>query len=308
MATSGSIDYSRNRDEIIKGALRLVGKHSRGRTLSAEDTADANEALNVMIKAWQAQGIRLWKLKESTLFITKGTASYSLSGAHCTHTYVETDVKVAGAASASTIDVDTITGMASADNIGIELDDGTFHWTTINGAPSGDTVTLTDVLPSAAAVDNTVYTYTTKINRPLKIIDARRKDTNDIPIEVVSRKEYFDQPNKTSTGKVNLIYYDPQLTTGTLYIWPTGSEVDDKIQFTTLLSIEDFDSASDDADFPQEWLLALKWSLASELGPEYGLDLDRQRYVDSRARFYRTEAAEFDTELASTQFVVDNNG
>jgi hypothetical protein len=44
-----------------------------------------------------------------------------------------------------------VTGVATTYNIGVQLDDGTFQWTTVNGAPSGSTVTLTAVLTDSAA-------------------------------------------------------------------------------------------------------------------------------------------------------------
>ena len=305
MALSGSTDYNRTRDELINGALRLIGKAGRGKTPSSEDTNDAAEALELMVKAWQGQGIHLWKLKEATFFPIKGTADYSLPGAHCTHTYVETDMKVAGVATDSTIDVDSITGMSSGDYIGVQLDSGAMQWTTINGAPAGDTVTLTDNLTGASAIDNTVYTYTTKIVRPLRVIDARRKDSSDVPIEVVSRQEYYELPNKTSTGSINQCYYDPQLTTGKFHIWPTGSAADDKIEITLMLPIEDFDSTNADPDFPQEWLETLKFNLASRLGVEYGLELNRQMYIDAKADKMLVEISGFDDESGSVYFEVE---
>jgi len=305
MATSGSTDFTRTRNELLNGALRLIGKSGRGKTASAADIDDAAEALELMVKAWQASGVHLWKLKEATLFVTKGTASYSLPGANCTLSYVETAMKVAGVATDLTIDVDSITGLTTGDYIGIALDDGTSHWTTINGAPAGDTVTITDALPSAVAIDNKVYAYTTQIIRPLRVQDARRNDSSDVPIEVVSRQEYYELPNKTTTGSVNQVYYDPQLTTGSLKIWPTGSTAIDKVGLTLMMPIEDFDSSNINADFPQEWLRAIKWNLAADLGPEYGLDLRRQTYIDARARMFLEDVSDFDAEGGSVYFEVE---
>jgi len=305
MATSGSIDYTRTRNELLIGALRLIGKSGRGKTHSAADIDDAAEALELMIKAWQATGIHLWKVKHATLFITKGTGSYDLTGSHCTLDYVRTEVKVAASSGASTIDVDSITGISDGDYIGIELDDGTMQWTTINGAPAGDTITLTDVTTDTVAIDNTVYTYTTQLVRPLKMIDARRISDNDIQIDVVSREEYFTLPTKTATGEVNQVYYDPQLGAGKLYIWPTGSKADDRVQLTFMMPIEDFDSANITPDFPQEWLEAIKFSLASRLGLEYGIELKKQLYLDARAGKMLFDVEDFDEESTSVYFQVE---
>lgn len=305
MATSSSTNFNLSRDDLLMGALRLVGKGGRGKTPSASDMADAAEALELMVKSLQATGVHLWKVQEATLFLDKGVASYSLPSANCTQSYVSTTMKVAGVATDLTIDVNSITGMTTADYIGIELDDGTMHWTTINGAPSGDTVTITVALPSAAAISNTVYAYTTQIVRPLKALSARRIGASDIDIDVVSRDEYFMLPNKLSTGEVNQVYYDPQLTTSKVYVWPTGNNADDRIEITFMMPIEDFDSSAITPDFPQEWLLPLKWGVASLLGPEYGLDLNRQMYLDSRATAFMQNANDFDEEYASVYFTVE---
>ena len=68
-----------------------------------------------------------------------------------------TRVKVAGSEGDSTIDVNSISGISDNDSIGITLDSGTVQWTTVDGTPSGDTVTLADSLDGDAAVGNTVY-------------------------------------------------------------------------------------------------------------------------------------------------------
>ena len=193
MATSGSYDFSVNCLEIIKGALRLIGAIATGETPAAAEISDAKEALDMMTKAWQAEGIGLWLNQEVTLFLEYAERSYTLgpSGDHCAATSVKTEIKTAAASGAGTIDVDSITGISDGDNIGIELDDGTLQWTTVNGAPSGDTITLTAVLAGAAAVDNHVYAYTNKIPRPLEIIEARRvyADDTEVPVDIVSRAE-----------------------------------------------------------------------------------------------------------------------
>jgi len=306
MTTSNSIDFNPNRDALLKGALRLVGRAGRGKTPSSADMSDAAEAFNLFVKALQGTGAKLWKVQAATLFVTKGMASYSLTGSHCTQSYVSTKMKTAGAASDSTIDVDSITGITSGDYVGVELDDGTMQWTTISGVPTGDTVPLTTSLTSASAVDNTVYTYTTQLLRPLKAIAARRINVNDVDIDVISRDEYFRLPTKTASGQVNQVYYDPQLGTSKLYIWPTGSQPDDRVEIDFMMPIEDLDSSTDTADFPQEWLLAIKFGIASLLGPEKGLKLDRQLYLDSRATAYLENVMGFDEEYASVYFQVES--
>ena len=305
MSTSNSTDFNLTRDELLTGALRIIGKAGRGKTLSSADLSDAAEALELMIKQLQATGVHIWKELEATLFVEKGTAEYSLPGANCTLDYVTTSMKVAGVATDSTIDVSSITGLTDADFIGIELDDGTMQWTTINGVPSGDTVTLTASLTGATAIFNTIYAYTTKIVRPLKAISVRRQSDNDINIDIVSKEEYLRLPIKDSVGQVNTVFYNPLLETGKLFIWPTGNSATDRVQISFMMPLEDMDSANITPDFPQEWLLALKFGVASLLGPEYGLDLNRQMYIDSRAAAFLQVVRDFDEEYSSVYFAIE---
>lgn len=306
MATSNSTDFNLTRDELLLGALRLVGKSGRGKTPSSADIADAAEAMELMVKSLQATGAHLWKERDATLFVEKGTASYSIPSANITESYVTTSMKVAGVTTDGTIDVNSITGLTSGDFIGIQLDNGTMQWTTINGIPAGDTVTLTDNLTDASAISNTVYAYTTKIVRPLKLISARRINENDVDIDVVSKDEYKTLPTKDAAGQVNQVYYDPQLETGKLYIWPTGNLPTDRVETTFMMPIENAGESNDNPDFPQEWLLALKFGIASLLGPEYGIKLDRQTYIDNRASLYMKAAIDFDEEYSSVYFQVES--
>ena len=52
---------------------------------------------------------------------------------------------------------------------------------------------LDSLLSGAASVDNHVYSYTSKIQRPLEIIEVRRisVDDTDVPLEILSRDEYM---------------------------------------------------------------------------------------------------------------------
>lgn len=79
MATSGSTNYSVTRDDIIKRALRIVGAIGQGETPSTDATSEAALALNEIVKEWQADGMQLWKYKESTaITLVAGTNSYNI--------------------------------------------------------------------------------------------------------------------------------------------------------------------------------------------------------------------------------------
>jgi hypothetical protein len=285
MTTSGTTTFSRNRDQIIKSALRKVSAFESGETPDAESVNDASDALNTMIKHWQGNGVQIWRTTEAVLFPQLGQVRYSIGSAstdHATESWVETALTTAAADGASTVVLDSVTGVATTYKIGVQLDDGTLHWTTVNGAPSGTTVTLTAVLTDSAALGNRVIVYQTNLVRPLKIISARRYNfasAIDTPVEEMDRVEYQDMPNKTSTGAVN--------------------------KMTIARAIEDFTVAGDDADLPQEWIRAIEWGLADEIADEYDVPDPKRSRIERRAAQYLNEANWWERELLDIQFVPD---
>lgn len=303
MATSGSIDFNLARNQLIRSALR---KHGHTST-HASEYADAAEDLNVMLKHWQTQGFKLWKRAEATLFLQKSSQSYSLgsTGTHATESYVSTTVGTAYSAG-TTLVLASTSGMTAGDNIGVELDGGTREWKTILSVDSATDVTLSGALSGAAAVGNTVYTYTTKISRPLRVENVRLaySDGSEIPVHVISRAEYMDRPNKANSGAVVEVHYQPTLTNGTLYVWPTTDDVDNVLKFTYLKPIEDFDALGDDMDLPQEWTRAIIWNLAAEMITTFGTpDPDASR-IEARAALFLNEVTMFDAEDAPVQFCI----
>ncbi len=141
--------------------------------------------------------------------------------------------------------------------------------------------------------------------KPMRVISVRRRVTSgstDTPLSEMSRQEYYDTPNKTSDSVPVSFYYDPQRTTGTLYVWPrpsTATAAAQTLQVTYLRRMEDFDGSSDDADLPQEWLQALAYALASELALKYGVDRDIRSNIEARAAGLYGQLSGWDNEPAS---------
>lgn len=314
MATSGTTTFSRNRDQLIAAALRKISAFESGETPDDQSVQDASAALNTMVKHWQATGIHIWRTTEAILFPQLGQVRYTLGSTstdHATETYVETALTSAAALGASTIVLDSVTGVATTYNIGVQLDDGTIQWTTVNGAPSGHTVTLAAVLTDSAALGNRVLVYQTNLIRPLKILDARRYNFDsaiDVPLSESDRIEYQEMPNKTSTGAVNSFYYDRRggaNANGLVYLWPSPATVDEAIKMTVARPIQDFTAAGDDADLPQEWIRAIEWGLADELADEYDVPEPKRTRIERRAAQYLAEANWWERDLVSIEFVPD---
>ena len=309
MATSGSANFNQTRNEIINDAFQLAGIYGVGRTISGEDMIFAHNLLNKMVKTWQAQGLHLWTKEEGVLFIADTTASYTLSSDSSSARVtlksdeVTTQLNGAAASGATSLTVDTTTSMATSDNIGIVLDDDTIHWTTISTIPTSTTLTIATGLASAAADNNNVYTFTSRINKPMRILSARRLEgvgTNEssIALHKLSHEEYFDIPNKNNNGIPNSWYYNPDISTGTFYLWPRPNDPQYRIDFTFERSIEDFDASTDNADFPAEWLEVITYQLASRLCTPFGQSAKFQELV-SIAGDLIENVRSFDNEVGS---------
>lgn len=107
---------------------------------------------------------------------------------------------------------------------------------------------------------------------PFDITDARitRTASNELPMERLTREEYFALPNKTSTGYPTQYFYDRQRDNGTLYVWPSPDVGAGTFGFTYRRRIMDIDAATDNTDLPPEWEKAITENLAYDLIAPYG--------------------------------------
>jgi len=236
MSRSGSYDFNVTRDELIKAAFRLIGVGHRGESVPADEMNDAAQALNIMLKAWQADGLQLWKRAEASIMLSAGTSTYTLG-------------------------------------------------------PTGSIV----------------------MQRPLRILEAVRRDSSniDVPLNKLSKNEYWGLSDKSSTGTPVSYHYDPQLDNGKLYLWqtPNASAASEyTIEIVYHLPVEDMDSSTNNFDYPVEWLEAIKFGLALRLAPEYGIDTPYQYRLQGQFDEIYDKALSWDTENTSVYFQPDYQG
>jgi len=303
MSTSGSTDFAITRDNLINLAHQHVGLIGEGESASTNQTTEAALLLNMIVKARQADGMPLWALKRGYILPITGVSSITAGSSHVVTSYVTTTLTADSAASDTTLTVTSITGISNAHVIGIELDDGSVDWTTVNGAPSGTTVTITTGVTTLASSGNRIYTYATtaRVTRPLKILSANRLTSSDdisAPIRVIPKDEYFNLTNRTQEGQITQLYYDPQLT-GVFYFWPRFQNGDTVIEFTYHRPYEDFDATGDNPDFPQHWYMPLMLELAWVLAPKGGLPIEERSALFKEAQFYIEQARQGDPEQGS---------
>ena len=246
MATSGSVSFNLTSLQIINKAVGKIGVKVAEQALQPDEEQDGIDTLNLMIKAWAAQGLHLWAKDEGVLFLDVGKTDYNLGpdGDEATQLddFIGTTTTNDEIALATVIEVPDTTGMVANDNIGIELDSAVRHWTTIVSIVPNVSITITTGIPSASKSGSTVFTFTNLIELPNRVLSCRRKtfsDDNEIPVIKWSRDQYFNQVNKVSQGTVVNCYYSPQLTNGRMYVWQTASNVNDFLRFTFERQLED---------------------------------------------------------------------
>ena len=229
MALSNSTDFTVTRDQLITGALRIVGAVAQGETPTATQVTEAAEALNMLAKAWQADGMPLWNIREYSLTLVAGQATYSVSP------------------------------------------------------------------------------------KLLKVIQAYNHSTSgtDVPMRIITRDEYNRLGNKTSSGNPIQIFCNPLQTTTEVKVFPVPTSVEaaaNTIKLTYQKQFDDFDTSTDNPEFPNEWFDALKFGLAHRLAAEYGMELNDRRQLMQEAVILKQEALHYGTEEGSILLGVDMRG
>lgn len=292
MATSGSWNFSLTAADIIKAAYEDLGVIEPGGTVSSADSTMALTRLNMLVKQWQgssdlAPGLKVWTRERITLFLAKGQQTYTIGPAstdsRATTQYGRTTLSGAEAANQTTLSItsntDTTTypgttvTMTNGDIIGVELNDGTIHWTTISGTPSA-TADIASSLPSAAAAGNYVWWFTSRAQRFPTLDSAvlRDENLNDTALSVFreAREYELGVANKYADGDPTTILVEPRRLNTRITLDSQPTDVTKQIVLTVLYPAEDYDATTDDIAFPQEWYAALSWELAFRLSPSVG--------------------------------------
>lgn len=115
--------------------------------------------------------------------------------------------------------------------------------------------------------------------------------------------------NKYTTGQPIQFYYDVQNTYGDLYLFPVPDDIaagsGNYVRIVYQRPFEDFDSSSDEPDFPQEWFDALKFNLALRLATEYGVAPEQFNMIRAMARETKDAALMFGLEEGSLFFNIE---
>jgi hypothetical protein len=288
MATSGVRSFNVSRNDVIYLALEDIRAYSP----DFEDPVPAaltraNKRLNMMIKAWQAAGVGLWLNDFIQVPLQGGTPKYTLNNGPSSRYMIYQTLAVSAASGAATITLTDASSISATDIIGIETDSNYTHWTTVNGAPVGNVVTLTAVLTAAAAAGNSVFSYLASevLVKPIDVngvylwtpdgSEVTMMGTITLPggtmqaLTPMSRPEYLSLPNTYSSGPPTMYYFDRQLADADLYVWPVHTDMSCVLIVDCRIPVQDFVNIDDNPDFPVEWADALHYNLALRLAPAY---------------------------------------
>ena len=297
-----SYNYTLNRDLAIREAYFKVGVGVSGEPIDADLVNDASVVLNVMLKAWQAYGLKLWKRKRENFTLVSGKNAYTMGQ------------KSAGTATTDSLNklVDAganfVTDKIAVGDIAYNITDGTSG--AVTAVDSTTTLSFaTDLFPDGDEKYE-ISSADVSIPRPLMIVECDRKDTsnNEVSMDFLTLNEYSALANKTSPGTPVNYHYDPTLNNGTFYVWPTPdatAATNYTISIVTNEPIADVDNSTDDFDFPSEWLEAIIYGLAYRLAPNHGLAQTERAMLKGDMNDAVELVREYDVEEGSVMFQVE---
>lgn len=311
MATSGVYDLTLQAGEIFAEAFDMLQSAADGESLTADMEKRASRSLNILISEIQSQGIHLWTYTEGTLFLQKGQFEYDFNDAttRLTNNLIRDALAADAAAPASTIEVVDGTKFTDGDKIGVVLADRSIFFTTVDGAPAGDVVTLAAPTTGAAIRGTEVYAYNDTFMPISRTLDIRRadSDTLELPMNMEPRDRYYEQPNKTDLGVPVIAYYSRQIPQGEMLIWAAPNDAGTLINFTYERKIQIVTKAADDVDFPQYWIPALTANLAKALMPKYGASQGAAQYVNAEAKRTMDQALSYDNAIYGHEIRIINS-
>jgi len=86
--------FSISRDQLITTALRKIGVVAQGEVATTDQISEAAMALNLLVKAWEADGMPLWALRTTPIPLVAGQTSYNIGIGITNHVVTDKPLKV----------------------------------------------------------------------------------------------------------------------------------------------------------------------------------------------------------------------
>ena len=322
MATSGTTTFTVTRDQIIEAALRSLAVLEEGATPGPNALENASFSLNLILKKWQSEGIKIWTIKEYILPLVPNQTSYTIGPSATYNLNAAKPLRLIQAYLRDLSNDTSSVGKISLTSGGsgytvqptnpVSATGGTGSGATFNLTFTGASVTsvmlantggssyaVGDVLTMAGGTFTTAATVT---------VDSLLSVYTDMPMTVISQQEYNMLSSKQSQGNVNTVYFKPWRDYGevSVFLTPNTFTAENyELHLFVQTPIEDISSANQNFDFPSEWFLALKWNLAADLASDYEKTLTDKQYYEQKASMLKNELMDWDIEWSSTFFQPD---
>ncbi len=273
MATGTTSDFLMTRDDLVSAALRKITRLKGSESPSAVILTNAVEALNVIIRQEDLKNTRqskdLWAMTESHLILVANQVTYSSSDG------LETNIR----------DIDSASYRdANGDDVPVKIIAKAQYEAIQNKNDTGDVqkIYLTEdrllssrvmhIWPAVASAGTT----------------SEVTGTDALNYSCIMGHESANL-NKPITGSDYSLYWRQTGSSGSA--WVTGTDYTNGkiLRYSYKKPLFDFDSATDNPDMPSGWNKFLIFQLASDLGPEHGIDLETQKIIDFRAKEARQE-------------------
>lgn len=140
----------------------------------------------------------------------------------------------------------------------------------------------------------------------MKVMDCwLRISGNDTHLDIVSRDEYDLIVGKSAEGQPLKVYIDYSPSTPKAYFYPVP-DTSYTAHIVHERRVEDFDSATDDADFPIEATDMIVYGLCFKLSSKYVLPLDQRMYWEKQFELAKREFRAGDTNRYGREIVAPN--
>lgn len=274
MTVSAVFTFDPSRTQIIEAAMKRIGVLTPGQSATSDQLVEGTFWLNLLVKALQNDGDRLWTEEWETYTLTASSEVLGSDGLNyeCIrpHTSAASNKPVTGA-------------------------DWPTYWTQ-RGSSGG------------AWATSTSYTSQGSFLLPARTVGVtkayyRSTQNNDLPIQLIKFSEYMDKHDKTLKGDPINIALDEDISQPRVYMYPIPDQLDQVINILRIRPLYDYDAPGDTSDFPQRWVEAIIFGLAERLGHVYGLDLNELQLLENRYREAKQKAKRDDTETVTTNFI-----
>jgi hypothetical protein len=148
---------------------------------------------------------------------------------------------------------------------------------------------------------------TTPYDRPVKIESAFVRSSNsdtavDFKMTQITNKTYADIPLKGfGLSYPTHFEYIPNYPLGTIKLYPYPSQALYAV-FNVWQQFTELSTLTTDIDLPPGYLIALRYNLACELIPQYGVPVDRAGYVIRKAKEYKDSLRAVNSEPRMMKF------